>query len=92
MIIQKPLIFKKGGCILENNEIEEVSQDMLSEQQVWNIVEYVDGLYRGIKVNGIDINGNTYIYNPQSENLNLKNLTNNPKVSNLEEIRKAQAN
>lgn len=77
---------------MENNEIEEVSQDMLSEQQVWNIVEYVDGLYRGIKTNGIDINGNTYIYNPQSESLNLKNLTNNPKVSNLEEIRKAQAN
>ena len=77
---------------MENNEIEEVSQDSLTTQQVWDIVEYVNGLYQNIRTNGVDINGHTYIYNPQSESLNLKNLTNNPKVSSLEEIRKAQAN
>ncbi len=71
-------------------KVEEISQE-LTKEDVWNVIEYVDGLYRGIKNNGIDINGNTYIYNPQSEQFNLKNLTNNPKVSNLEEIRKAQA-
>lgn len=77
---------------MENNKTEEVSQDMLSKEQVWNILEYADGFYRGIKANGIDLNGHTFIYNPQSEQFNLKDLTNNPKVSNLEEIRKAQAN
>ena len=65
---------------------------MLSKEQVWNVLDYADGFYRGIKANGIDLNGHTFIYNPQSEQFNLKDLTNNPKVSNLEEIRKAQAN
>ena len=56
-------------------KVEEISQE-LTKEDVWNVIEYVDGLYRGIKNNGIDINGNTYIYNPQSEQFNLKNVTN----------------
>lgn len=77
---------------MENNGIEEVSQEKLTSQQVWDVIEYADALYRGIQSKGIDFNGNMYFYNPQSEQFNLKDLTNNPKVSNLEEIRKAQAN
>lgn len=72
---------------MENTE--EVS---LSSEQVWDVLQYADALYRDIKINGLDLYGNTYFYNPSTEKLNLKNLTNNPKVSSLEEIRSAQAN
>lgn len=63
----------------------------LTEEQVWNIVNYVDGLYRDIKTNGWGVLDN-YIYNSDNEKINLKNLTDNPKVLDLEEIRNAQAN
>lgn len=67
-------------------------KETISSGEVWSVLEYADGLYRGIKNYGIDFNGVNYIYNPESEKFVLKNLTNNPKVSSLEEIRKAQAN
>lgn len=63
----------------------------LTEQQVWDIVEYIDGLYRDIKSNGI-VSLENYIYNSETEKLNLKDLQDNPKVASLEEIRNAQAN
>ena len=71
----------------ENSEVEQ-----LSKEQVWDVLTYVDNLYKDIKIKGIDLYGNTYFYNPETEKFNLKNLTNNPKVSSLEEIRNAQAN
>lgn len=39
----------------------------LTEQQVWDIVEYIDGLYRDIKSNGI-VSLENYIYNSETEN------------------------
>lgn len=76
---------------MENQINSETTEEVLSSEQVWDILKYADGLYNGLKGKGINLYGDTYIYNPETEKIQLKNLTNNPKVSSLEEIRKAQA-
>lgn len=62
------------------------STAQLSEAEVWNIVEYMDGLYRDIIQSGFSY------YSPDIENANLKNLVDNPKIATAEEVRRSQAN
>lgn len=65
----------------------ENSVEKISEQEVWNVVEYAEALYRGLKGLSID-----EYYNTQTENRTLVGLNNNPQVPTQDSIREAIAN
>lgn len=71
----------------ENNKnIEELSS--ISKDEVWNVIEFAEALYRGFK--GLDT---SYFYNPMQQNELLVDADNNPKVPNsLSELKQAIVN
>lgn len=62
------------------------NQELVSEQEVWDVLDFVSGLYSDLKgYNGIP-------YDSRMENNNLIDLNNNPKVPSQERLRNAIIN
>lgn len=61
----------------------------ITKEEVWNVIEYADSLYRGLK--GLALSDDTY-YNSQLDNKLLIDLNNNPQIPTLTSLRESIAN
>lgn len=61
----------------------------ITKEEVWNVIEYADSLYRGLK--GLALSDDIY-YNSQLDNKLLIDLNNNPQIPTLTSLRESIAN
>lgn len=68
---------------------ENIDTESISKEEVWNVVEFANALYRGFSGLGI----NDFIYDPKQQNELLVDANNNPKVpTSMQDLRNAIVN